>query len=179
MSLDQQSKILDDVQQIDDSTCQSAAICRVIGSTDVAKVRSDLLNIGCPGDPDVMGHYLVSRVREYKWLRYGSIHDAIDGLANGYQIITHGYTTHSGHVIGLSGYDSAAQVFIAEDPYGEFDFPSWSFTGSSGNNARYSVRAIWCACVAGASCDDAYQLYSNRVEPDWAQKNMWIHLIKN
>jgi hypothetical protein len=60
--------ILSYVPQIDEITCQSAAIAKMIGYDDVAGVRADLEEMGEPGSPAVMGKYLRERVQQYRYL---------------------------------------------------------------------------------------------------------------
>lgn len=176
-----ETKVLDHVLQPDAYTCQSAAICRVIGSTKVATVREALENMGVPGDPVVMGRYLKPRVREYKYNPAASLNDAIEALNQGYQLITHGWFTGSGHVIGLSGWDAKTQKFRAEDPWYEFDFPNWAYDyQSEGDDKPYSALGIYAACVAGHSPGDAYAIYRRGPSAiDWNLGAMWLHMIKN
>jgi hypothetical protein len=172
------SKVLDYVEQPDARTCQSAAIARVIGSTDVYAVRSALEKIGTPGDPAVMGVYLRDRVREYKYLGNASISDLRAALKEGYQAIVHGVFTGSGHVIGISGADG--DDFICEDPWAGFYFMHWTYApwNRSGNDIRYSAHGIYAACVAGQSPDDAWAIY-RRGELDSNRGGLWLHLIRN
>lgn len=172
------SKVLDIVYQPDSSTCQSAAISRVTGE-DVMEIREALLNMGEPGDPSVMGQYLEPRVKEYKLNLNASLNDAIEALKNGYQLIIHGWFTGSGHVIGLSGYDSNTKCFNAEDPWYEFMFSKWQYCyNSDGNNAQYSELGIYAACVLGQSVDDAIRIYGEG-KVNLELKGMWMHIIKN
>lgn len=173
------TKVLDDVQQPDALTCQSAAICRVIGSTKVGAVRSALSQMGEPGDPAVMGKYMRPRVREYKYNGDASLNDAIAALRDGCQLITHGWFTGSGHVIGISGWDEKSRTFTVEDPWFEFDFVNWRYNYNGiGNDAPYSARGIYAACVVGQSPSDAYQIYLSK-SVDYAARGMWLHMIKN
>jgi hypothetical protein len=178
------SKVLDYVPQYDAVTCQSAAIARVIGSTNVRKIRNDLLSLGSPGDPTVMGAYLRDRVTEYKYNGNASLNDAIAAIKAGYQLITHGYFTESGHVIGLSGWDAEEEVFNAEDPWFEFHFAEWSYEPweISGDDQSYSARGIWAACVVGQGPGDAADFYGegDRLGPkEYAERGLWLHMVKN
>ena len=181
------TKVLDYVPQYDVMTCQSAAIARVIGSTNVRQVRNDLLRMGVPGDPTVMGLYLKDRVREYRYHGQASLDDAIEALRDGWEIITHGDFTDAGHVIGLSAWNATTKKFQAEDPWFEFHFSDWSYYPYEidGNDQQYSARGIWAACVAnpiGAGAANAYELYvANPVltAAQYRQPGMWLHMIKN
>lgn len=178
------SKILDYVPQYDALTCQSAAIARVIGSTNVAQIRRDLLRLGVPGDPAVMGLYMQPRVKEYRYHGQASLNDAIEALKNGYQLITHGWFTTSGHVIGISAWDEKRRCFIAEDPWFEFHFPGWTYEPWEiyGDDMPYSDRGIWASCVVGASAYDAHRQYlANPVltAERYSDRGMWLHAIKN
>lgn len=173
------TKILDNVLQPDSVTCQSAAICRVIGDRNVARVRSELLVMGEAGSPFVMGEYLRPRVKEYRYKHDGSLRQAIQASKDGYHLITHGWFTWSGHVLGLRDYNSETQAFVAEDPWYEFDFPSWRYTSAVGDDVPYSLRGIWAACVAGISPSHASDLYGGIQTVDLDQGGMWLHLIKN
>jgi hypothetical protein len=187
------SKILDFVEQPDENTCQSAAIARVIGTNDVMTVRRGLLDISgrrgtMSGDPAVMGDYLRSRVQEYQFFADASLELAKESLAQGYNLITHGWFTRAGHVIGISPFADGepykphptlnTYAFNCEDPWYRFHFPSWSYTRLSGNNVPYSAFGMYASCVASNGFGHAQQLY-RRGELNSNLKNMWLHLIKN
>ncbi len=193
------SKILDDVQQPDVYTCQSAAIARVTGTTNVGAIRAALDHLArernsAAGDPFVMAQYLRDRCDEYSFLEKGSINDAKRALEQGYQVITHGWFTNSGHVIGLSEWghvdDNGEWVFRepdpstgwvyfrAEDPWYEYDFGAGRFTQRSGNNAPYSAYGIFAYCVASWSYPGAREIYARR-QLNSSQSGAWLHLIKN
>jgi hypothetical protein len=177
------TKILEYVPQPDGYTCQSAVIAKVIGSTKVDIIRSDLFKLGTPGDPYVMGKYLAKRVAEYRFLDDASLNDARKALNDGYSLITHGWFTGSGHVISIVGWEldksKLSYRFICDDPWMEFDFKNWRYLpGTSGNDVRYSSYGIYAACVASSSLDSARRLY-NRGELDSNKPGMWLHLIKN
>ena len=172
------SKVLGFVEQPDGSTCQSAAIARVIGSTDVMAVRRSLLQMGEPGSPAVMGEYLKPRVQEYKFNGSASLQDAIDGLNQGYELICHTYLT-SGHVIGLSGFNAGTKIFNGEDPWCLFNTDRWAYDyNKSGDNAPYSDRLIYAVAIAGQSNWDAMELY-RAGKVSYSDRGMWLHLIKN
>ena len=180
----QQTKILDYVPQPDALTCQSAAISRVIGSQAVRQVRADLLKIGPPGAPWTMGEYLRPRVKDYQYDGNASLDSAIEALKNGYHLITHGWFTSSGHVIGISGWDHDSQRFTAEDPWFEFDFPGWTYYPWTycGDDIPYSARGIWAACVAGQSVWHSHRIYLDTPRlsaAQFAQRGMWLHMVKN
>ena len=180
----EESKILDSVvYQPDGNTCQAACIAKVLGTQDVWGVRQDLLELGTPGDPAVMGQYLKSRVKEYRYHPEGSLNYAIEALDRGYTIITHGWFTPSGHVITLVGWEHADPLmkyrFIVDDPWGEFDFPTATYdTQASGDNRHYSARGLYAYCVRSRSFDHAQLLYQGR-QLDMNDGDAWFHLIKN
>lgn len=193
------SRIIDDVQQPDARTCQSAAIARLLGTQDTFGVRVELDRIAerrrsAAGDPWVMGEYLSGRVREYQFHEKASLLDFNAALAAGYHLITHGWFTQYGHVIGISGQgyqddqgtwhlgerdpQSGWLYYKAEDPWYEYDFPAGRFTRRSGNDAAYSAYGIFAYCVASWSYPGAREIYS-RGQLDSAQEGAWLHLIKN
>lgn len=173
------SKILDYVPQPDARTCQSACIAKMIGSTAVATVRAALEQIGEPGNPYTMGTYLKPRVKEYKFLENASINDMRQALKDGYQLITHGYFSHSGHVICIVGMKNN-NTFICDDPWYEINFNGWTYAPweASGNNVEYSAYGIYAACVVGQSADHAASVY-NKGELNSTTKGAWVHYIRN
>ena len=179
-----ESKILDSVvSQPDAYTCQSACIAKVLGTADVLGIRAELEALGEPGSPAVMGVYLRRRVREYQFLLAGSLNDARRALDSGYTVITHGWLSPSGHVLTLVGVEpdpgTGSYRFIVDDPYGEFDFISASYdTSVIGDDLRYSSYGLYAYCVASQDYWHAQRLYAERrLNP--AEKNAWLHLIKN
>ncbi|NJM58543.1 MAG: hypothetical protein HC857_15550 [Synechococcales cyanobacterium RU_4_20] len=177
------SKVLDFVEQPDAYTCQSAAIARVLGTTDVMSIRHLLTEGGRDaGDPWNMGQYLGKYCQEYRFSLTASLNDARKALEAGFQLITHGFFTGSGHVIGLSRVSADPKAlsyrFNAEDPWYEFDFLSWSYTRNSGDDVSYSSYGIYAACVASSSVSHAAEIY-RRGELNSAMGNMWLHIIKN
>jgi hypothetical protein len=176
--------ILDYVPQIDTITCQSAVIAKMIGYDDVAEVRAGLEEMGNPGSPAVMGAYLRERVQQYRYLPTASLNDLIFELAAGFKAITHGWFSDSGHVISIVGWDFKAQSFIVDDPWFEFDFIGWTYAphSDSGDDVHYSAKGIWATCVNGRDCRDAELAYHGRSklgQHEFAEKGMWLHLIKN
>lgn len=177
------SKILDYVAQPNAYTCQSSCIAKVLGTTDVARIRAALEAIGEPGSPDVMGQYLKSRVQSYKFLVSGSLENAKDALDEGCVVITHGWFTGSGHVIALVGYEPDPETlsyrFIVDDPWMEFNFADAQYIPkSSGNNVRYSSYGIYAYCVASSSHKHATQIYTQGKLLS-SEKGAWLHIIKN
>jgi hypothetical protein len=160
-----------------------------LGDENVRNVRSDLLGIAAKrgsvaGDPYVMGEYLKPRVKEYKFDVSASLNDAKKALDDGYQLITAGYFTGSGHVISLVGYEPDPRTlgyrFIVDDPWSIFSFPDWAYLDlkQSGDNVRYSSYGIYASCVASQSKWEAARIYRNG-ELDSAKNGMWLHYIKN
>lgn len=176
-------KILEYVKQPDPYTCQSAAIAKAIGSTDVMSIRRALLAKGEPGSYVVMGNYLKPRVRSYRFLADGSLNDAKAALDDGAIVITHGWYTASGHVITLVGYEPDPNFlsyrFIVDDPFAEYNFKTGLYiSGTSGNNVRYSSYGIYAYCVASANYGQARSIY-RRKELNSSMKNAWLHIVKN
>ncbi|GAB4366016.1 MAG: hypothetical protein Kow00121_03030 [Elainellaceae cyanobacterium] len=177
------SKILDYVAQPNAYTCQSSCIAKVLGTTDVSGIRAALEAIGEPGSPNVMGQYLKSRVKSYKFLVAGSLEDAKDALDEGYVVITHGWFTEDGHVITLVGYEPDPKTlsyrFIVDDPWMEFSFPSAQFIpSSSGDNVRYSSYGMYAYCVSSRSYKNAAQIYAQGRLLS-SEKAAWLHIVKN
>ena len=176
------SKILDYVAQPDEFTCQSACIAKAIGTTDVMRVRRELL-ASCQagemaGSPSVMGRYLRSRVKFYQFSDAGSINDICEFLQKpeGRMVITHGWFTASGHVISIVRAEKRG--FIVDDPYGEFSFTLWRYIRPIGDDRLYPYAGIYAACVAGASLVDAKAIYARReLQMDYG--NAWVHFIEN
>lgn len=176
----QSTKVLDYVPQPDALTCQAAAIARVVGTLDVNGIRRDLTRYGrSAGDPANMGDYMKPRVKEYKYNGNASLNDAIAALKDGYHLITHGWFTGSGHVIGLSAWDEKSKTFNAEDPWFEFCFPRWQYLYDvDGDDIPYSALGIYAACVVGQSVNDAIYVYNN-LKVNFDDKGMWLHMVKN
>jgi hypothetical protein len=184
---DTDSKILDFVRQPDSQTCQAAACARLIGTHDVHGVREELLMIArrrgsSAGDPYVMGELLAERCRYYKFNDNASLNDARKALEEGCDLITHGWFTGSGHVIGISAVQpdpsNLSYKFVCEDPWAEFDFPIWAYSGQGGNDVLYSSYGIYAACVVGQSPSHARAIY-DRGELNSATGGMWLHIVRN
>lgn len=174
--------MLEYVRQPDNRTCQSACVAQMVGSTDVMGIREELESIGVPGDPAVMGIYLKKRVKHYHFNYTASMRDMIDALHDGFKLITHGFFTNSGHVISVVGVEpdpkTLSMRFVVDDPYAEFDFPSWTYLDKTGNNVRYSSFGIFAACVASSNREDAHEIYCNKLL-NLKMNNAWVHFIKN
>lgn len=184
---DKDSKILDFVRQPDSQTCQAAACARLMGTQDVHSVREELLLIArrrgsSAGDPYVMGELLAERCRYYKFDGNASLNDARKALDEGCDLITHGWFTGSGHVIGISAVEldssNLSYKFVCEDPWAEFDFPSWTYSSQGGNDVLYSSYGMYAACVVGQSPSHAHAIY-NRGELNSAAGGMWLHIVRN
>lgn len=195
------TQIADHTEQPNKYTCQSAAIAKVLGKTshhDVMDIRQSLLSKAQPrgtmsGDPYVMGHYLESRVEEYRYLNEGSLNDLMEWVERGpdHEAIVHGFPTTAGHVWGVeklvtrpNGY----RYFQCDDPWYEYDFPNARYTNKSGANVLYSEIGMWAYCVRSWSKAQAMEAYregisryfeSGFVDSIMAEKGGWIHLIRN
>lgn len=175
--LEASTKIMDYLPQPDELTCQSAAIGQSIGEKDVYKIREDLLSMGTPGDPQVMGRYLKSRCAFYRFDDKGSLSQAIDFLKKPNRaIITHGWFTRSGHVVTLSA--NHPKGFIADDPWGDFNFEGWTYVSDDGNNKTWTFAQVYAAIVGSIGFEHAKTIYANR-ELDMNYGNAWFHLIEN
>lgn len=176
------SKALDYVSQPDALTCQSACIAQVLGldgAANVWMVRRELESLGVPGDPGVMGRYLKPKVREYKYNGEASLADFDKALLDGYRLITHGFFTPSGHVVGIQGIAGNGKGYVVDDPWAEFDFGSGTYTGNqNGNNLVYSRQGIYAYCVKAWSYGEAIAAYKEGKAPSDA-KGAYLHMIKN
>ncbi|NJO48936.1 MAG: hypothetical protein HC840_05020 [Leptolyngbyaceae cyanobacterium RM2_2_4] len=173
----QGSKILDYVPQPDVVTCQSAAIAKVLGRTDVMQIRKDLLQMGTPGDPKVMSRYLLLRCAYYSFTDKGSLSEAVEFLKKPNRaIITHGWFTRSGHVVTLAA--NHPQGFIVDDSWGDFDFEAWRYISDDGNNRTWAFAQVYAAVVASIGFEHAKNIYAAR-DVDMDYKNAWFHLIEN
>ena len=130
-----------------------------------------------------MGEYLRPHVQSYQFLMDGSLNDAKKALDDGCVVITHGWFTHSGHVILLIGYETDPNTlsyrFIVHDPDGEYDFPSSIHdTSKSGEKVRYSSYGMYATCVGSADYDNAHDIYQQKRLLS-SEHNAWLHIIKN
>jgi hypothetical protein len=164
--------------QPDAKTCQAACIHAAIGGVEsIADIRQALLKLGVAGDPAVMATYLKRFFGDrYTLDMTASIDDIRNHLAKGALIIIHGYFTVSGHVICLDGLEP--NFIHVMDPWDEFNGDPWWYPDKEESfSGEYSDRLIYAACVAGASADDAAQIYYDR-ELDRTRKGAWIHVIR-
>lgn len=163
-------------------TCQSACIASITGGNEMA-IRAALDSMGSAGDPAVMGAYLRSRVKEYRFMMTASLNDFIKAIDDDYQLITHGWYSRSGHIVRVVGYErdpkTLSYSFICDDPYEEFDAKIWDYHRDyrSGNNVLYSAHLMYATCVAGQSFEDARRIY-RRGELDSNRAGAWLHLCR-
>lgn len=167
------------LSQPDALTCQSACIGMAVGEKDVMKIRRQLLAIGEAGSPAVMGQVAKSYTKNYSYSGNASLDEVYDWLRQGNFLITHGWFTPSGHVICFDGlkYDSFSGKFSinVKDPWSEFNFPSWKYSGSSKfYDGFYSELGIYAACVKGTSATNSYAVYKAG-SVDRKMKKMWVH----
>lgn len=165
-------------------TCQATSIAMATGQTDIMEIRSRLESIGNPGDPATMGVLLRESFGDrYEFDDNASLSEVRDWLKAGEFLITHGWFTGSGHVIGLDGVaiDAASMSYkiSVKDPWSEFDFKSWTYNNPSVDryDGYYSSHGLYAAIVAGQSVWDAAAIY-RRGELDSMRKGAWIHRIK-
>lgn len=176
--------IIDHLEQPDSQTCQSAAIAKVLGTTDIYKIRRELLAGGTAGDPynmsALMGEY-VSRgaLKSASLSTNASLQDVKDWVTkgSGFEVIIHGWFTSVGHVVGIEGFED--ERFIYDDPWYEFDFPRSTFTRNLGKNISVSALGIFAYCVAGTSKYDANRIYQKGGPTDWNLGNAWVHFVQN
>jgi hypothetical protein len=164
-------------------TCQSTCIAMATGATDVSTIRSLLEAQGDPGNPYVMGTELRHRLGvRYVFEENACLNEMREWLKAGEFLITHGWFTGSGHVVGMDGVEVDPKTMSyrlnMRDPWDEFDAASWTYLGRFNKfDGFYSSRCIYAACVAGQSRGDAAAIY-RRGELDSARKGAWVHRIK-
>lgn len=196
------SKIVDHVEQPNSLTCQAAAIAKVLGQPSLHQInaiRSNLVAMGrergtMAGSPSVMGDYLKPRVEHYAYSGNASINEIAEWVkqGRGFEVITHGFFTMSGHIIGVEDVtylENGRKRFRVDDPWYEFDFPNNRYTNRSGANVQYSDLGIWAYCVKALHSNNEakgfYQKGFSRLN-DPSQlaeientKGAWVHYIKN
>jgi hypothetical protein len=145
--------------------------------TSIGSIRQDLLELGTPGDPEVMAQYLEGHFKErYSLHLDASINDIRSMIRSGSVLIIHGWFSNSGHVIILDGANDRS--FRVMDPFEEFDALNWRYPSNLESfQGLYSDALIWAACVVGTGPDDASYLYENQAI-DRSQKGAWVHQIK-
>jgi hypothetical protein len=164
-------------------TCQSTCIAMATGRTDIMQIRAELEAIGEPGDPAVMGALLKKEFGDrYIFDDNASLSEVREWLRAGEFLISHFWFSDAGHVICLDGVTidpkTLGYKFSVKDPYGEFDFSSWSYDSSTVDSfdGDYSSYGIYAAGVAGQSKSDSIAIYQKR-ELDSMRKGAWIHRI--
>lgn len=173
------------VSQPDQVTCQSACIAMVLKDRSVSSIRSELVGMpGGAGSPLNMGQVLSKRLgSRYSFDGDASLAEARDWLKNGEFLITHGWFTDSGHVIGLDGVEidpgTLSYRFNVKDPWSEFDGPSWSYNRPdiAFYDGFYSARLMYASCVSSTSRWDAQRIY-HRGELDSKRGGAWMHRIR-
>ena len=171
-----------DISQPNGYTCQAACAAMAVGTTNVMGVRNELERIGNPGDPSVVGTYIERSLgrNRHKLSLNASINDMIEWLKAGEFLITYGWFTGSGHVIGLDGcmITETSRKFDVDDPWSEFDFGSWSYNKAGVNyyDGYYSELGIYAACVASSGPSDARSIYNaGIVDPN--RKGAWVNRV--
>ena len=168
------------ISQPDGVTCQSVCVSAVMGGKrSIAQVRSDLLEIGEPGDPAVMAEYLEEHFGDrYSLDMTASIDDMRSWINGGEVLITHGWFTGPGHVICLDGVDKKG--FRAMDPWEEFHAFEWLYLSDvDAFQGIYSDDLIYAACVLGESRSDSHRIYLSGGAIDRARGGAWVHRIKS
>lgn len=171
------------LSQPDAITCQAAAIAMATGTRDVQGVRRQLdaeaaRRGSSAGDPAVMAAVIERTGVPYRYEGDACLEQVYGWLKAGEFLVTHGWFTSSGHVLGLDGLKQAGDglhLLDVKDPYGEFDAPAWRYKdGARFFDGYYSDRCIYAACVAGAGAGDAAAIYK-RQELDIKAGGMWVH----
>ena len=166
------------ISQPDGVTCQSTCIAAVIGGdTSIGHVREALFQIGNPGSPEIMAHYLAAHFGDrYSLNLTASIDDMRSDINEGCVLITHGWFTGPGHVICLDGVDSKG--FRVMDPWEEFHAFEWDYISEvSAFQGIYSDELIYAACVAGESRHDSHRIYLEDGPIDRSKGGAWVHRV--
>jgi hypothetical protein len=166
-------------------TCQSTCIAMAAGRTDIMQIRARLAAMpGGAGSPYNMGVILKEHFGDrYIFDDNACLSEVREWLKAGEFLISHIWASDSGHVICLDGVTidpkTLGYKFSVKDPYGEFDFSSWSYDSSTVDSfdGDYSSYGIYAAGVAGQSKSDSIAIYQRR-ELDSMRKGAWIHRIK-
>lgn len=172
---------VENVSQPDPYTCQSACISMVTGD-DVNSIRLALLAGGQAGDPYNMGRILRSKLGDrYSFIADASLRQIRGWLRDGDFLITHGWFTPSGHVIGLDGIKIDQSLMgdriSVKDPWSEFNGASFKYDlGGDFFDGFYSSYLIYATCVASGSYSHARQIYK-RGELNSSLENAWVHRI--
>ena len=169
------------LSQPDAVTCQATCIGMAVADRNIQGIRQRLQAIGAAGDPAVMGRVIRSYGKPYRYEGNASLEQVYGWLQAGEFLITHGWFTRAGHVICLDGlrqrHGSSRFELNVKDPWGEFDAPTWRYQpGAQFFDGFYSELAIYCACVAGTSADDAARRYRAGVV-DRKTGGMWVHRL--
>jgi len=171
------------ISQPDVSTCQSACIGMATGDTNIMKIRNELIMLGEPGDPYVMGSYLRKKKANYQFNDNACLNDVREWLKAGEFLITHGWFTRSGHVICLDGLSvdikTLSYKISVKDPWSEFDAKTWSYPNKALTfyDGYYSSYCIYASCVKSSSSTSAASIY-RKGELNSALQGMWVHRIK-
>ncbi|MGL6339188.1 MAG: hypothetical protein ACRC80_08620 [Waterburya sp.] len=170
--------------QPDAVTCQATCIYKAIGEVQpIASIRNELIAGGKEaGDPYNMGRILERYLDDrYIFDENANLSEIRDWLKSGEFLITHGWFTGSGHVIGLDGVaidtKTLSYKISVKDPWGEFDFKSWRYLPHTQSfDGYYSSHGMYASCVAGQSVSDARSLYRQGIL-DSMHKGAWVHRI--
>ncbi|MGL6349066.1 MAG: lysozyme, partial [Aeromonas sp.] len=176
---------LTNLEQPDESTCQSATIAMLLGedAAEIPEIRQALLKLGSAGSPQVMAQYLRSKLgSRYELSLTANLHECVLWLKSGEALGTHGWHTTSGHVFLLDEVDLdpdlAAPRFSAKDPYGEFDFKTWKFKpGTRFYDGWMSALGIYSLCVVIGGAGVSKGAYRDG-DVSLEQRGMWVHRVK-
>jgi hypothetical protein len=173
------------LSQPDAYTCQATCIAMVVKRSALA-IRAELDELpGDAGNPYNMGvvleRYLGSK---YIFDPDASLNNVKDWITKeGEFLITHGWFTPSGHVLGLDGVLLDSGTFSykvsVKDPWSEFDAPSWSYNKPSVEfyDGYYSSYCLYAAIVASMNYQHAREIYK-RGELESKRTGAWVHRIK-
>jgi hypothetical protein len=169
--------------QPDPYTCQSACLAMALNHPDVYGIRKRLLDLGDPGNWEVMKNFIKSDYPEtdYELRQDATLLEARQWLENEEFLVTHGWFTSSGHVICLDGVtDYGDHIgFSVKDPWSQFDAPNWSYDiNVDFYDGNYSDCCIYAACVVNDNrIIGSREAYLNG-SLNWHEHGMIIHRFK-
>lgn len=167
------------LSQPDGSTCQAACIGMAVGDRDIAGIRAQLVNIGKPGSPHVMGRLISTYSNAiYRYECNATLEKVVRWLKDGELLITHGWFTRDGHVIILDGVktnEDGSVCFDVKDPWSKFNPSVWRYDGNERFfDGYYSAETIYAACVVSQNSAHAAVAYRDH-KVDWKAGGMWVH----
>lgn len=176
---------LTNLEQPDESTCQSAVIAMLCGDNEsqIYPIRRRLQAMGAAGDPNVMARLLRERLGErYRLVTTANLAEVVGWLQQGYAIGTHGWHTGAGHVVLLDGVDieptGLCPRFSVKDPWGEFVGESWSFrAGVRFYDGEISSLLAYCLFVLNHGVRHSRHAYRSG-DFSLSERGMICHLVE-